>query len=98
MARRASWRGARRWAGRGCSARAISMNALERALREFLAARPSQAGLALVGGLAVSVRTEPRFTRDLDFAVALNSDAEAEQYVLLLRQAGYQLAAALEQV
>jgi hypothetical protein len=64
------------------------MNALERALREFLVARPSQIGIALVGGLAVSARTEPRFTRDLDFAVAFASDAEAEQYVLLLRHAG----------
>ena len=73
------------------------MNALERALREFLAARPSHAGIALVGGLAVSARTEPRFTRDLDFAVALASDVDAEQYVLSLRHAGYELAAALEQ-
>ena len=28
---------------------------------------------ALIGGLAVSVRTEPRFTRDLDLAEALAS-------------------------
>ena len=33
---------------------------------------------ALIGGLAVSARTEPRFTRDADFAVALAGDAEAE--------------------
>ena len=26
--------------------------------------------IAIVGGLAVSVRTEPRFTRDVDLAVA----------------------------
>jgi predicted nucleotidyltransferase len=74
------------------------MNALERALREFLDVRPRDVGIALVGGLAVSARTEPRFTRDLDFAVALASDAEAEQYVRSLRQVGYELAAALEQV
>ena len=30
--------------------------------------------VALVGGLAVSVRAEPRMTRDADFAVAVNSD------------------------
>jgi predicted nucleotidyltransferase len=73
------------------------MNALERALREFLAVRPTHTEVALVGGLAVSARTEPRFTRDLDFAVALTSDADAERYVLSLRHAGYELAAALEQ-
>lgn len=36
---------------------------------------------ALVGGLAVSARTEPRFTRDADLAVALASDAEAEALI-----------------
>lgn len=36
---------------------------------------------ALVGGLAVSIRTEPRFTRDLDLAVAVSSDSEAESLV-----------------
>ena len=29
---------------------------------------------ALLGGLAVSVRAEPRFTRDIDLAVAVESD------------------------
>lgn len=33
---------------------------------------------ALVGGLAVSARTEPRFTRDLDVAVAVPDDGAAE--------------------
>lgn len=33
---------------------------------------------ALIGGLAVSVRAEPRFTRDVDVAVAIDSDVEAE--------------------
>ena len=35
--------------------------------------------LALVGGLAVSARAEPRFTRDVDLAVAVVSDDEAER-------------------
>jgi hypothetical protein len=34
---------------------------------------------ALVGGLAVSVRTEPRFTRDVDLAVSVADDRRAEQ-------------------
>ena len=32
---------------------------------------------AVVGGLAVSARAEPRLTRDADFAVAVASDEEA---------------------
>jgi hypothetical protein len=36
---------------------------------------------ALVGGLAVSVRAEVRFTRDVDIAVRVASDAEAEALV-----------------
>lgn len=36
---------------------------------------------ALVGGLGVSARTEPRFTRDADVAVALANDAEAEALI-----------------
>ena len=33
---------------------------------------------ALVGGLAVSIRAEVRFTRDVDLAIAVASDAEVE--------------------
>lgn len=39
------------------------------------------ARFALVGGLAVSVRTEPRFTRDIDLAVAVADDDEAESLI-----------------
>lgn len=53
---------------------------------------------ALVGGLAVSVRTEPRFTRDLDLAVAVPDDQTAEALVHSLRAAGFQIIAAVEQV
>ena len=44
---------------------------------------------ALVGGLAISTRTEPRFTRDIDVAVAIDEDSAAEQIVIDLRSAGY---------
>ena len=47
-------------------------------------------GFALIGGLAVSVRTEPRFTRDVDLAVAC-TDAEAEGLVFALQTEGYRL-------
>ncbi len=51
---------------------------------------------ALVGGLAVSVRTEPRFTRDLDLAVAVPSDREAEALVHGLHREGFQTFATVE--
>ena len=38
-------------------------------------------GWALVGGLAVSTRVEPRFTRDVDVVVAARSDGDAEQII-----------------
>ncbi len=52
---------------------------------------------ALVGGLAVSVRTEPRFTRDADLAVGLATDAEAEALIHTLRARGYGIGAIVEQ-
>lgn len=53
--------------------------------------------LALVGGLAVSARAEPRFTRDVDFAVAVASDHEAERIVSGLVTRGYRITAQVEQ-
>ena len=53
--------------------------------------------LALVGGLAVSARAEPRFTRDVDFAVAVASDDEAERIVSGLVMRGYRISAQVEQ-
>lgn len=52
---------------------------------------------ALVGGLAVSVRTEPRFTRDLDLAVAVADDPSAEALVHDLHVAGFRALATVEQ-
>jgi hypothetical protein len=52
---------------------------------------------ALVGGLAVSARVEPRFTRDIDLAVAVTSDTEAEELVAHLRRSGYETVALVEQ-
>lgn len=45
------------------------MNPLAQVLTAAMAALKG-ADFALVGGIAVSARTEPRFTRDLDLAVA----------------------------
>ncbi|CAN5639038.1 nucleotidyl transferase AbiEii/AbiGii toxin family protein [soil metagenome] len=51
----------------------------------------ASAGLdfAIVGGLAVSARTEPRFTRDVDVAVALPDDRAAERLIRHARAEGY---------
>jgi Nucleotidyl transferase AbiEii toxin, Type IV TA system len=57
----------------------------------------SRAAYALVGGLAVSARTEPRFTKDLDLAVAVTGDREAETLVEFLRSRRYHIEALVEQ-
>lgn len=55
------------------------------------------APFALVGGLAVSTRTEPRFTRDADLAVAVPDDRTAEELIRTLRGRAYQIEAVVEQ-
>jgi len=52
---------------------------------------------ALVGGLAVSARTEPRFTRDVDLVITVAGDQEAEQAVHALQRRGYRVLALVEQ-
>ena len=44
---------------------------------------------AAIGGLAVAARAEPRTTRDLDVAIAVLGDREAEKIVLAMRSRGY---------
>lgn len=74
------------------------MTSLESALHRIVAdLTRSAVDFALIGGLAVSVRTEPRFTRDADFAVAVAGDAEAEALIQRLRSSGYEVAALVEQ-
>lgn len=74
------------------------MNTLEAALRRIQVDLEIY-GLrwALVGGLAVSARSEPRFTRDADLAVAVRDDREAELLVRWLLGRGYQTFATVEQ-
>jgi predicted nucleotidyltransferase len=52
---------------------------------------------AVVGGLAVSARTEPRFTRDVDLVIAVSDDQGAEQAVHSLQRRGYHVHALVEQ-
>ena len=51
---------------------------------------------ALVGGLAVSVRAQPRTTQDIDVAILVAGDREAEGVVRALRNRGYSLRLSLE--
>src|SRR5436190_444868 len=57
----------------------------------------SGAHFALVGGLAVSARTEPRFTRDVDLVVAVSDDRDAEALVAFLKARDYRIASLVEQ-
>lgn len=63
---------------------------LTTALQHAVAAlRARDRKFALVGGLAVSMLGEVRFTRDVDLAVAVDDDTDAEELVRLLRADGY---------
>lgn len=74
------------------------MSDLEAVLRRIILSLQEQgARFVIVGGLAVSARTEPRFTRDADLCVAVRNDAEAEALVHALRGDGYALVALVEQ-
>lgn len=74
------------------------MTSLEAALRQIHTdLTEADVSFALVGGLAVSARTEPRFTRDADLAVALADDAEAEALIHSLRARDYGIDAVVEQ-
>lgn len=52
---------------------------------------------ALIGGIAIAARSTPRFTRDLDFAIAVAGDSEAEDVVHRLRSRGYSPRGLIEQ-
>lgn len=71
-------------------------------LEEILAAAATlleqlEIPFALVGGLAVSVRGEARFTRDVDLAIAVAEDRQAEGIVSAFLQRGYGVQALVEQ-
>jgi Nucleotidyl transferase AbiEii toxin, Type IV TA system len=74
------------------------VNPLEGALRR-IARDLQQAGKswALIGGLAVGARAEPRTTRDVDLIVAIADDKEAEALVFWLQTLGYGVLIVLEQ-
>jgi len=74
------------------------MTRLEAALQRVAADLVElQAKWALVGGLAVSARAEPRTTRDVDIAVGVSDDAQAESVIYVLQNGGYQVVTVVEQ-
>jgi hypothetical protein len=58
---------------------------------------PLARGAPSSGGLAVAFRAEPRFSKDVDLAVGVADDAEAEGIVNRLQVRGYALASLVEQ-
>jgi hypothetical protein len=70
------------------------IDALGRALTDL---RDLGSEVALVGGLAIAVRVDPRFTRDVDLAVAVEDDTGAEVVVRGLQSRGYSVLAIVEQ-
>lgn len=74
------------------------MTRVEQALRRIVAdLEATSRPYALVGGFAVSARTEPRFTRDIDLVVDVPDDAAAESLLRDLAGRGYPVVAAVEQ-
>lgn len=71
-----------------------AVEALLHQLTQFFAER--QHRWALVGGLAVSVRARPRFTSDLDVAVAVEADPDAEALIFALTNRAYRVLVCLE--
>jgi predicted nucleotidyltransferase len=71
---------------------------IERALRSAAdELRRRHQRFALVGGLAVAIRGEVRFTRDIDLAIAVDDDAQTEALTRDLASSGYIVIAVVEQ-
>jgi len=74
------------------------MNPIEAALRRLVVDMAAIGRRwAVVGGLAVSARAEPRTTRDVDVVVAVGTDVEAEETVHALHRCGYRVWSVVEQ-
>jgi nucleotidyltransferase AbiEii toxin of type IV toxin-antitoxin system len=73
-----------------------SLTKLAATLEDVVAVLPAGRAFAVVGGLAVSTRTEPRFTRDIDFAIAVESEEDAQQVVYGMQRAGFFVEAIIE--
>lgn len=75
------------------------MRKVEEALRAVVhELRELGRSFALLGGFAVSAQTEPRTTKDVDIAVVVDSDDDAEQLAFQLSQRGYVVRTTVEHV
>jgi hypothetical protein len=75
----------------------MNLPTLEAALTDIAGnLRERNRRVALVGGLAVSLRSVVRFTRDVDLAVLVSCAGDFETLVFDLRSDGYKVAASLE--
>jgi predicted nucleotidyltransferase len=73
------------------------MTTVESALRRIVADLVDEGrSFALVGGFAVSARTEPRFTRDVDLVVIVSDDTDAGRLLRGLTRRGYVILATIE--
>lgn len=52
---------------------------------------------ALIGGLAVSIYVEPRFTRDIDIVLAVDDDQHAERFIVAWRHHGFTIDTIIKQ-
>ncbi|MCI5064556.1 nucleotidyl transferase AbiEii/AbiGii toxin family protein [bacterium] len=73
------------------------MKKLQRAIEVIRLIRQLGHESVLVGGLAVSTWTRERFTKDMDFAVAVTTDEESEQLAISMQHQGYRLTTVIEQ-
>ena len=74
------------------------MNTIEQALRRVTAdLQAANVPFALIGGMAVSLRSRDRFTNDVDLAVSVATDEEAERIVFGLSHDGFRPDKVLEQ-
>ena len=75
------------------------MRRIEAALRAVVTdLRELDREFALLGGFAVSARAEPRTTRDVDLAVRVDDDADAELLAFELARRGYAIRSTVEQI
>ena len=87
----------RRKAGAPRRAAATTLAAVRAAKKAVEVLTAIDAHFALIGGQAVAARTEPRFTEDVDLAVAVTDDAHAQRVVFELTERGWRMTSAIEQ-
>ena len=73
------------------------MTLVSAASQVLAALRQENVNGCIVGGLAVSSRCDPRFTRDVDIAVAIETDEQAEALIHALVSHGMRMNGLVEQ-